>query len=367
MPAERKKIVISPLNWGFGHAGRMIPIAQRLQQMGHEIIFGADADLIPMIRQELPGIEVIEVPGIKMHYSRFMPQYMAVLLQVPAVIFASVREHRHLKRIIRHKHPDIVISDNRFGFFNRNLFCVYVTHMIRIPFPKPFRFLDFIGIILHRKIINRYDACLVPDIMGPANLAGALSHVKKRYAKIIYAGLLSRFKAVNPMPAETEPYICLILSGPEPQRTILLRKVSSAAEKNKKKLIVLSTTKVDSSNNKDNITFVIGRPSSVLQSYIEKAEVVICRSGYTSLMELVSLSKRAIIIPTPGQTEQEYLGEYNNGRWGFTCIRQNEIDKIDFQGMTYPEYDTTFNEGSFRLIDEALNEILDKENKRANH
>ncbi|HNX66306.1 MAG TPA: glycosyltransferase [Bacteroidales bacterium] len=367
MPSERKKIIISPLNWGFGHAGRMIPVAQRLQQMGHEVIFGADTELIPMIRQELPGIELIEIPGIKMHYSRFMPQYIAVLLQVPAVILASVSEHIQLKRIVRHKHPDIVISDNRFGFFNRNVFCVYVTHMIRIPFPRPFRFLEFIGVFLHRKIINKYDACLVPDLMGPENLAGILSHVKKMPAKAIYAGLLSRFTALNTMPSERDSYICLILSGPEPQRTIMLKKVAAAAEKNKKKLIVLSATKIDTSQYKDFITFVTGQMPSVLKSCIEKAEIVISRSGYTSLMELVSLSKRAIIIPTPGQTEQEYLGEFNNGRRGFTCVRQNEIDKIDFQEMTYPENEATFNDESFSLIDKALNEILDKENKGAHH
>jgi len=366
MPAERKKIVISPLNWGFGHAGRMIPVAQKLQQMGHEVIFGANADLIPMIRQELPGIDMIEIPGMRMRYSRFMPQYMAVLLQVPAVIIASLSEHRQLKRIVRDKHPDIVISDNRFGFFNPNVFCVYVTHMLRIPFPKPFRFLEFVGIILHRIVINRYDACLVPDMMGPENLAGHLSHVKRMPGNTFYAGLLSRFTPMNTMP-EREPYICLMLSGPEPQRTILLKKVAAAAEKNKKKLVVLSASGIDTSHYKDFITFVTGQPSSVLQGYIEKADMVICRSGYTSLMELASLSKGAIIIPTPGQTEQEYLGEYNNGRRGFICLRQNELDKTDFSGITYPGHEDTFNEDSFRFIGKALNEILDKENKRAYH
>jgi UDP:flavonoid glycosyltransferase YjiC (YdhE family) len=367
MPDERKKILISPLNWGFGHAGRMIPVAKNLQQMGHEVIFGVDTALIPMVRQELTGIEVIAVPGIKMHYSRFMPQYLAILMQLPGVIIASVREHRQLKKIISEKHPDIVISDNRFGFFNKKAFCVYFTHMLRIPFPKPFRFFEFIGIFTHRMIIRRYDMCLIPDVSGADNLAGRLSHLKKLPPNVIYAGLLSRFTNINPILKETKPYICLLLSGPEPQRTNLLEKVAKATEKSDMKLVVLSASDICLSHLSDRITFVISQPAQVLKEYIENADLVICRSGYTSLMELVSLSKGALIIPTPGQTEQEYLGEYNNGRHGFECFKQSEIENISLTGRTNPQKEAGLKNKHFGLIDDALQNMLKKEHKRANH
>jgi predicted glycosyltransferase len=366
MPAEKRKIVISPLNWGFGHAGRMIPVAQRLQEMGHEVIFCADAGLIPMIKQEVPGIGIVEVKGINMHYSRLMPQYVAVLLQVPSTIIASVKEHRELRKIVRNIQPDIVISDNRFGFFNRNVFCVYVTHMIRIPFPGPFRFLEFIGIILHRLIINRYDMCLIPDMPGVENLSGRLSHLKKIPSKAVYAGLLSRFAGREAGKAGKEPYACLILSGPEPQRTIFLQKMVRAAERNKTKLIVLSGEKICCTFNENYVKSVIGQPSSVLQEYIINAGIVICRSGYTSLMELLSLSRGAVIIPTPGQTEQEYLGRYNNGRHGFTCLKQNDLDKFNLS-VTDRHDDSAPFTGAFSLLDEALQLMLQEEKKRTYH
>jgi|WetSurMetagenome_2_1015567.scaffolds.fasta_scaffold00332_19 UDP:flavonoid glycosyltransferase YjiC (YdhE family) len=367
MPEERKKILISPLNWGFGHAGRMIPVAKNLQQMGHEVIFGVDTALIPMVRQELPGVEVIAVPGIQMHYSRFMPQYLAVLMQLPGVIIASVREHRQLKKIISEKHPDIVISDNRFGFFNKNVFCVYFTHMLRIPFPKPFRLFEPVGIFTHRMIIRRYDMCLIPDVSGADNLAGRLSHLKKLPPNAIYAGLLSRFTNLSPVSAETKPYICLLLSGPEPQRTNLFEKVAKAAEKSDMKLVVLSASDICLSHFSDRITFVISQPAQVLQEYIENAGLVICRSGYTSLMELVSLSKGALIIPTPGQTEQEFLGEYNNGRYGFECLKQSEIENVVFTGKTNLQKEAALKNEHFRFIDDALQTVLKEEHKRAYH
>jgi len=36
---------------------------------------------------------------------------------------------------------------------------------------------------------------------------------------------------------------------------------------------------------------------------------VISRSGYTTIMDLAVLEKKAYFIPTPGQNEQEYLAK----------------------------------------------------------
>jgi|WetSurMetagenome_2_1015567.scaffolds.fasta_scaffold29336_2 predicted glycosyltransferase len=367
MPEERKKIIISPLNWGFGHAGRMIPVARHLQQMGHEVIFGADKTLIPMIIPELPEIEVIEIPGVRMRYSRFFPQYLAVLIQVPKLVLASFKEHRLLKSIILTMKPDIVISDNRFGFFSRKVFCVYFTHMIRIPFPSPFRFLEFTGILLHRLIINRYNICLIPDLAGNENLSGRLSHAKNIHVNFVYAGLLSRFNSNIDVSQADHKYVCLILSGPEPQRTIFMKKVTTAAFRNNLRLVVLSGSELKCTHNDKNVTYAINESASVMQNYILNAGIVVCRSGYTSLMELISLSKGAIIVPTPGQTEQEYLGKYNDGRLGFTTVRQNELEDYSFTELNKTPPNRELFTGSIRHLDETLKKILQEEHKRTNH
>lgn len=370
MPGEKLKILISPLNWGFGHAGRMIPVALALRQMGHTVIFGTDSALIPMIQPELPGIELICIKGANVKYSRHLPQYSAVLMQTPKLFAMAFREHAALKHLINELHPDIVISDNRFGFFNKKAFCVYITHMLRIPFPKPFRFLEFIGISLHRLVINRYNLCLIPDVPGKENLSGRLSHGVFTSVETYFAGILSRFSHEANESCEQQvqkPYICLILSGPEPQRSILLEKVIAAAMTNNMHLIVLSGSPVTVKKwDHELIRIEVNQPTSVLRFYISNSERVVCRAGYSTIMELVSIKKGAIIIPTPGQTEQEYLADNLNGRYGFYAISQNEFSKDSLQLSLPPvnhEYDLT----DRTMTDITLLKMLQQYEQRDSH
>ncbi|MBE0667847.1 MAG: glycosyl transferase family 28, partial [Bacteroidales bacterium] len=173
---KAQKILISPLNWGFGHAGRMIPVALELRRRGHEIVFAADSSVLTMLASELPDITVINIPGVRIRYFRHLPQYLSILLHLPHIVAASVREHFALRKLAGMLQPDIIISDNRFGFYHKKIFSVYVTHMIRIPFPSPCRFLEPVGALIHRKVIERFDLCLIPDFPGEINLSGRLSH-----------------------------------------------------------------------------------------------------------------------------------------------------------------------------------------------
>ena len=366
-PERKQRILISPLNWGLGHAGRMIPVAKHLQYLGHEVIFGIDRSLFPFIKNEMPGTEITEIPGIRMRYSHLLPQYIMILLQMPVLFFCSLREHYLLRKIIKVKKPDIIISDNRFGLFSRKVFSVYVTHQILIPFPKPFRIFEYTGVLLHRLIINRYDMCLIPDREGDKNLAGRLSHGGRQHHSYVYTGWLSRFATSGPVKTEPGQYICLLLSGPEPQRTMLLRKVMKAASASGDKLVVLSGTEIEDENDDTSVSFLINSPSSVMRNVILKARTIICRSGYTSLMELISLSRGAIIVPTPGQTEQEYLGYYNNGKWGFTLVIQDEIENYRLMETPSDSGTVTAEHEAFRELPYALTKILQEKEKRGNH
>jgi len=370
MPPEKLKILISPLNWGFGHAGRMIPVALALRQMGHTVIFGTDRALIPMIQTELPGIELICINGPNVKYSRHLPQYSAVLMQTPKIVAMAFREHATLKHLIDELHPDIVISDNRFGFFNKKVFCVYITHMLRIPFPKPFRFLEFIGIGLHRLIINRYNLCLIPDVPGKGNLSGRLSHGVFTAVETHFMGSLSRFsqEANDSCGRQVQkPYICLILSGPEPQRSILLEKVIAATIINNMRLIVLSGSPVTVKEpDSELVRIEINQPTSVLRFFISNSEKVVCRAGYSTIMELISIKKGAIIIPTPGQTEQEYLADSLNGRYGFYSISQNEFSQESLHA-SLPPINQHYDLIDRTMTDIALSKMLQQYKQRDSH
>jgi hypothetical protein len=361
------KVLISPLNWGFGHAGRMIPLARELQRRGCEVFFAADPPLLRMAEKELPGITTVEVRGLNIRYSRRLPQYICIFLQLPVLITAALREHRDLRRLAAKIRPSVIISDNRFGFWHKDIFSVYVTHQVRIAFPGFLGWLGPLAAWLHRLIINRYDLCLVPDYPGETNLSGRLSHDVKLAPNLVYKGPLSRFtvpdnvhmpplpgscdtiiawlsghdpidpSATGTGPATPDPvksdlfpghsYTCLILSGPEPQHSLLFDKV--AASINTFPLVVLSAGPVKGRiNSGGEIRLIISPDTATMRDVITGASLVIARAGYTSVMELASLGKGAVLVPTPGQTEQEYLGRYLNGRFGFITLEQKRLDRL---------------------------------------
>jgi hypothetical protein len=355
-------ILISPLNWGFGHAGRMIPLAAELQSRGCMVVFAADRQLLPMIGKELPGTRLVELNSPRIRYSRFLPQYLSIFLQLPVIIWSAVREHNSLRLLARQVRPSVIISDNRFGFFHRDIFSVYITHQLRIPFPSWLRFMEPLAAWLHRMIMKRYDLCLVPDFPGPVNLSGRLSHDIRHASNVHYMGPLSRFSINRQTGRGVSPGeygCCLILSGPEPQRTMLLRKVRQALPG--RRLLVLSAEPVSEHDDSDiNVTYIIRPDRVTMRNMITGSSMIIARSGYTSVMELLSLGRGAVLVPTPGQTEQEYIGSHLDGRYGFITVCQEEISTIGSL------YERTADNGSpplsdsHPLLEEAVNILLEQ-------
>ena len=189
---ERKNnILICPLEWGLGHAGRMIPLAKKLYERNNNIFIGAGEEHLSLFRNELLGVTYISFPGFRPGYSRHLPQYLVLLLEMPILLFHITQEHFRLKKIIRDYNIDIVISDNRFGLWNKNVQTVYITHQPLIPFPKLFRFLEVPGVLLHRFIIKKYSFCFIPDLPGEINISGRLSHGLKLPGNVRYKRLMS--------------------------------------------------------------------------------------------------------------------------------------------------------------------------------
>lgn len=356
-------VLVSPLNWGFGHAGRMIPVALELKRRGCEVIFAADSSILEMAGRDLPGIRLVEIPGLRIRYSRRLPQYICIFLQLPRIIASAFAEHWVLQRLVREMNPSLIISDNRLGFYHRKVYSVYVTHQLRIPFPWLLRFMEPLAAWLHRLIINRFDLCLVPDFPGDENLSGRLSHGLRLPRNMMYTGPLSRFASADeskvsasatrtghagsgssvatgavdsPLHIDQEkaacisgnPYVCLILSGPEPQRTLLLEKVAGALCGVEQ--VILSTGPVPHPfrEKHPSATFITAPAKETMHRIIITSSLVITRAGYTSVMELFSLGRGAVIIPTPGQTEQEYIGMHLNGKYGFVTLDQDRLELL---------------------------------------
>jgi hypothetical protein len=312
---------------------------------------------------EFPGIECISFPGFKPVYSRRFPQYLSLLLKVPSLVWHVFSEHFRLKRLIAEKSIDIVISDNRFGLWNRNIISVYVTHMPLIPLPKKLMFLEPAGVLLHRMIMNKYAYCFIPDLPGEINLSGRLSHGLKLSDNVRFIGILSRFTGAGNRSVKSEsPFsYAVILSGPEPQKEILKQKLINLLKEREFSTIILEGKPREGSITtiSDNITFCSHLPSQDIKDIIESSENIITRSGYTTIMELVSLGRSALIIPTPGQTEQEYLAEYLSEKNWFETTSQKDI-KSNLSSANVQQMPVELiNEQSLILSEAVLKEILE--------
>ena len=360
-----KNILICPLEWGLGHAGRMIPLAARLREMGHNVFIGAGEKHLSLFRKEIPGLSYIDFSGYKPVYSRFLPQYLKLLFDTPLLLFHIIREHIRLKKIIRQHSIDIIISDNRFGLWNRKIVSVYVTHMPRIPFPAVFSFLEFFGVLLHRAVMKKYSLCLIPDLPGEINISGRLSHGIKMPDSVRYIGLLSRFYDLEVNGDDSpvkERHNTVILSGPEPQKGILKNLLTDITDKSKFLTVFLGG---DPGNShlpvrSGNSIYFNHLDSSVMREVIQKSDFIITRAGYSVIMELISLDRSALLIPTPGQTEQEYLARRLSQLGWFTTVSQKKIkDGIPLL-KARQEWPDELILNSRLLLEKALDEILQK-------
>jgi spore coat polysaccharide biosynthesis predicted glycosyltransferase SpsG len=361
---KNHNILICPLEWGLGHAARMIPLAKKLLETDNHVFIASGQEHLSLFRNELPEVLCIDFPGFKPVYSRFLPQYISLLLKTPLLVFHIIREHYRLKKLIQKYAVDIVISDNRFGLWNRNVTTAYVTHMPLIPLPKPLRFLEGIGIILHRAVIKRYSFCFIPDLPGELNVSGRLSHGIRLPENVRYIGILSRFLFEEGFsPKDEKPlHNTVILSGPEPQRRILKENLISLLKDKKPMTIMLEGRPVKTVEEvrSGNIVFYNHLRSPEMKEVITGSEIIITRSGYSTIMELISLKCSALLIPTPGQTEQEYLAEYLSEKGWFSTISQGELrkgvpDSIDIVLRS----DEIIRESTI-LLTNALAELLDE-------
>lgn len=361
-------ILICPLEWGLGHASRVIPVARRLREMNHNVMIGAGESLKSFFAAELPEFPFIVFPGFKPRYSVFFPQYLAIALQFPVLVFHIVRERIILKKIVKKFNIQLLISDNRFGLWHKKITSVYITHMPLIPFPKFLKFLEGAGAFLHQLIISKYSWCLIPDLPGELNISGRLTHLKTLPSNSVFTGLLSRFsgKIIPDQNHIKKEFNLILLSGPEPQKSILKRKLVRLLEVREQETIILTGNpeKTTSSVTAGKVTLYNHLPAHELEQLISSSKSIIARSGYSTIMDLIALNRSALLIPTPGQTEQEYLAKYLSEKGWFSMVTQKELKRPLYLPGTEAKWSSEIISNSKNLLEKALIKILEsiKEN-----
>ncbi len=317
---HNKKILIAPLDWGLGHAARCVPLIKQLQQQNNNIVIACNTQQKTFLQQEIEDVAFADLFGYNMRYAKVLPLWMKILFQFPKLFIVVRRENKWLKEYLEKNKTDIVISDNRFGFYNEKVESVFITHQLNVQAPFFKKAINHIN----ASFIKKYNICWVPDyIEETKRLSGTLS-----YASIIkntmFIGALSRFEKQQPQPKQYDGLI--LLSGPEPQRTLLEEKLISVfANTNYKIALVRGTQFARKNKLPDNFYATDVASAKQLQGLFNVSDKIICRSGYSTLMDLEALGMKALLIPTTGQSEQEYLAKYWQEKFGSTYLEQKNI------------------------------------------
>lgn len=341
---RKKRILVAPLNWGLGHATRCIPIIKALIEQGFEPVLASDGIALNLLQKEFPQLESTELPSYQISYSKKRYFFKLKLIQnTPKIVKAIKAEKKLIADIIEALHIDGIISDNRLGAHNKKLPCVFITHQLQVLSGNT----TWLSTKLHQKIFRRFDECWVPDNIGDMNLSGKLGHDQINELPIKYIGPLSRFEK-----KDTEPIydIMVLLSGPEPQRTFLETKLLKKLCQFEGNVLFVkgqieNEQQISEQKHITNYNFMM---SGELGDAINKSKLVISRSGYTTVMDLAKLSKKAFFIPTPGQFEQEYLAKRLDEQGFVPSCSQNEfnLDQLerlkDYTGLKSMDYELNY-------------------------
>ncbi len=360
----RPRILVAPLDWGLGHATRCIPVIRQLIQKDCEVILAGEGKIETLLRTEFPQLLFLPLAGYRIRYAKTRLGLMRrILQQVPQIQKTIASENRWLQQAVTDHQLDAVISDNRFGLHHPGVRSVYMTHQLQIqtPFAPATAWLQK----LHYRYINRFDQCWVPDYEGANNLAGQLSHPKVMpVLPVQYIGPLTRFES----GADTlEHYPLVLLSGPEPQRSLLEQKILEQVKAYQQPIMIVRGLPGHTGLPPVpyHVTIVNHLPANALQKAIEQATFVIGRTGYSTVMELMALKKKSILIPTPGQTEQEYLARHLTAQNAALCLPQSRFSLSPALSLA-SHFNYRFPEGENKdALPQAIDHLLGQLQKKA--
>lgn len=317
---QNKRILFAVLNWGLGHASRSIPLIQKLLDKSNEILIASDGEALVLLKKEFPENPVVSLSPYRVRYTDKL--WSIVLKNIPNIAWAILCENRQLRQLQQSFKPDLVISDSRFGFYSRKIPCCIISHQLSLQSPN-----KFIGAFINRinsYFLNRFDEVWIPDAPD-RRLSGQLSQ-NPRIKNTRFIGILSRMKNLS----STKVYdLSVILSGPEPSRSLLEHKLLAVLND-----LPLRVCFVRGTNHGEPLSFpeswevfkLLG--SNKLNEILCASKQVVSRSGYSSVMDYYCTGTRAILVPTPGQTEQEYLGKALNGMYGLVSLEEQSISQL---------------------------------------
>lgn len=313
------------MDWGLGHATRCVPVIRSLLENGNTIILGSTPLTERIFKGEFPSLERIPLPGYDISYSSILPLWLKLGSQLPKVLKVIGKEHELMEIVAKEKEIDVIISDNRYGLYSSHTQNIIICHQLNLKTP----FFEKWSNSTHVELLKKFNQVWVPDYeQQEKKLAGELSE-NVFGLNCRYIGPLSRLEKKN----SSKKYDHLfLLSGPEPSQTDLLRKIVSRLENCKGKAIIVSSSNAcDEIDLNENVKITKLPSSDQLAELIASSKIIVCRSGYSTLMDMHLLGKNELIlIPTPGQTEQEYLALYWSRLYKSIYLPEDQLGNYTF-------------------------------------
>jgi len=324
------KILLCPLDWGLGHASRCVPIIRALLERGCEVLLGTAGIQEAFYAKEFPDLAQVPAPPYNIRYPEHgwqMPLWL--IREAPRLRRLVSAEQRWTENICAQHGITLVISDNRFGCFSRKVPSIYITHQVRIAFPKPFHIFEKLGEALHLRIQRQFKKVWIPDWQNEDNLAGRLSHSGIVDGLHQFIGPLTRFAPATALEkmANKDCDLLILLSGPEPQRSLIEGLTLNMLENRPERVILIQGRPglTAPQSHLPNVKILPHASTDDLRAMILSSQMILCRSGYSTLMDLQVLGAKAVLVPTPGQTEQECLAADLRKKGTCGALKQSQL------------------------------------------
>lgn len=312
LPIQKKRrVLVCALDWGLGHATRCIPLIESLIHEGHQPILASSGTALDFWKAYFPELEIHALANHRMVY--IGPAWLSGLILTPQLLLARSRDKELVKRICRDRQIDLILSDNRYGCFEKNTPSIFLTHQLELLPPTRW---NAVGKWLWKTswglgfgwMVKHFQELWIPDLPDKTrSLAGKMA-VSSLAVQQRHIGYISRLTSLT-IPNKSGTL--LLLSGPEPQRTLFENKLLASAND-----FIGTVTLVRGTNTPCKRDIPVHwkvynqvAETSLINQLIASHQSIVCRPGYSTLMDLHAVGAKFVVVPTPGQPEQEYLAE----------------------------------------------------------
>lgn len=321
------RILYAVGSWGLGHATRSLPLITSLLDTNASLTIVSTGRALAVLRGELQDrCEFLDWPDVPHTVGRTAwGFYLKTAAAIPRYLAVVRREQQWTAQLLRARHFDRIVSDNRYGIQHPDVPSFHVVHGLRFIAPGRVHLIERRLETVNYRWLGHLRQVIVPDTQED-QLSGDLAHSLEVFPQrvITYAGILSRLRR---RAVSEDLDLFVTLSGPEPQRSMLERLILQQLPSVRGRIVVTLGKPDAAAHTRVGSADVYGYlDRSGQEEMMNRARLVLCRSGYSTIMDLAELQRRAVLIPTPGQTEQMYLARYHQARGTAFAVDQRRLD-----------------------------------------